>query len=608
MRVRWWLTLVVLCGCTSGPHELRVDMRTDLVPGAEFDGVIVTFNDEPANEMVFDASADYVSGARVLSTIAKPGEHVVDVQLMRGESTILRRSLSVALNADYGVTVVLTRDCRGIECPDEDGDANATQCLAGRCVVPECAPESPDLCGEAECSTADDCSSSAPCGSAQCNAGTCLYASDSSGCLGEAFCDPDAGCRDRSVVWGATLAGTDDAIVLAYSIEGPARVGLRDLDPIGESDLYLEGRSADGSTILWSRDLQTGNHEWADYLRMTATGQLLMAGVTKTPDLFADDGFVFDEVDGHDVFVAMLDPADGSVDWATVVLSEENGLDVVGAGADETGRVAAVFNAYTGRVGGFDFPENDPPLPNLVMFDTDGTALWTLPMDDDFEVHAVESRGGTTYVIGCTHDEIVIDGQTAPATGKDALIARIDDVDGTPTVVWLQLFDADDHIGFHDGVLDEDGVLHVVADYDSPATGYGVELADPPGSAWQGLIMGVDADGQATYTLELGGEQRDQITSIEHREGTLLVGGTSWGEFDVGPVSMTETGRRGFLLEMDTLGVPVRIESVGEGSLEAFDVGFTATTRCAVGEARARTEPPFYRGRNDTLYFGCAPR
>lgn len=600
--------MLVVCGCTSGPHELRVDLRTDLVPGAEFDAVVVTFDDDPPSEMAFDELADYLGGARVLSTMANPGDHVVDVHLMRGSSTILDRSVSVRLNADYGITVVLTRDCRGAVCPDEDGDANATQCLAGRCVVPECAPETPELCGEAECSTADDCSSAAPCGTAQCSAGTCLYASDSSGCERDSFCDPDAGCRDRSTLRGAlTLAGTDDMVVLGYSIQGPARVGTRDLVPIGASDLYLEGRSADGTTMLWSRDLQTGSHEWPEYLRTTATGQLLMAGVTESPDLFADDGLTFDEVDDDDLFVAMLDPNDGSVDWATVVSSDESGLEVVGVGADETGRVAAVFNAYTGRIGGLEFPESDPPIPNLVMLDSDGSALWTLPMDHDFEVHAVESRGGTTYVIGCTHDEIVIDGMTAPATGKDALIARIDDVSGAPEVVWLQLFDAEQHIGFHDGVLDDAGILHVVADYDSPASGYGVELVDPPGSAWQGLVMGVSPDGMATYTLTLGGEQLDKITSIEHRGGSLLVGGTSWGQFDVGSVTMTEDGRRGFLLEMDTLGVATRIESVGDGSREAFDVAFTGTTRCAVGEAGDRTEPPFYRGRYDTLYFGCAP-
>ena len=604
--MRWWLTsLLGVVACASGPHELRVDLRTDLVPGAEFDTILVAFDGEPARELT-PGEADYVIGARVLDTLAKPGEHVVEVSLTRNESTVLERAVHVRLDADYGITVVLTRDCRGVVCPGED--ASATQCLGGRCVVPECAPETPEACGAAECTTAADCSSAATCGAVQCNAGTCLYASDSSSCRAGAYCDPDAGCRDPSVVWGVGLAATDDVVVLGYSIEGPARVGDRDHEPIGASDMYLEGRSADGSTILWSRDLQTGNHEWPDAMRITPDGRLLMAGVTKAPELFADDGFIFPEVESHDVFVAMLDPTNGAVEWAIPVVSDENGLDVVGLGADETGRVAAVFMAYTGRVGDISFPESDPPVPHLVMLDSTGTPLWSLPTDDDFEVHAVETRGGTTYVIGCTHGEIVIDGVTAPATGKDALIARIDDVSGTPEVVWLQLLDAEQNIGFHDGVLDDAGILHVVADYDSPATGFGLELADPPASRWQGLVMGIDATGTATYSISVGGDEVDRINSIEHRAGTLLVGGTSVGQFDVGPVNMMESGRRGFLLEMDTLGVPMRIESVGSGSLEALDVALSATTRCALGDARARTEPPFFRGRVDTLYFGCAPR
>ena len=58
--MRWWLTsLLGVVACASGPHELRVDLRTDLVPGAEFDTILVAFDGEPARELT-PGEADYV--------------------------------------------------------------------------------------------------------------------------------------------------------------------------------------------------------------------------------------------------------------------------------------------------------------------------------------------------------------------------------------------------------------------------------------------------------------------------------------------------------------------------------------------------------------------
>ncbi len=602
--VRWWLTWVVALGaCTSGPHELRVDVRTDLVEGGEFNRIVVTFDGEMVREIETDSGTDYIAGTRVYDTIAKHGQHEVQVELFRNGSAVLDRSVTVRLNSDFGITVVLTRDCRGVDC--EDGEA--TQCLAGRCVVPECSPETPEFCGESDCTMASDCpSASGSCGSAVCSAGSCLYDGNSTECGGEAFCDPSAGCRDPSTFWGRpSIAGDASSVVLGYSLSGPTQIGGRSLETIGNSDLFLERRSADGSTVEWTRDLQTAAFEWIDYLRIMPNGQILLAGVIKDGDLFIDDGFTFEGVASHDTFVAVLDPTDGSALAANVAVSDDGSIDIIGVDGDETDRIAAVVLTSSGTMGSVTFPENEQRLPTLVMLDNTATPLWSLPMDDDFEVHAVATRAGVTYVIGCTHGEITIGDQTVPDTGKDALIARIDDTSGSPEVVWLELFDAEDDMGFHDGVIDDAGLLHVIADFNSAATGYGTTLEDPPGSGWQALVMGVGADGTATYTLPFGDTGHDQLTAIEHRDGALLVGGVGVGPFDIGTTSFDNNGRAGFVLELDVAGAPVGVSAIGRKTL---DVALTSTTLCGIGEARDNAEPAFYRGREDTLFFDCVAR
>ncbi|MCZ7677684.1 MAG: hypothetical protein M5U28_02460 [Sandaracinaceae bacterium] len=82
---RWGsLALLLLASACDGGHELAVDLRTDLVPGQEFDAVRVTLGDEPAPPVTASTGDDFASPRRVaeLSGVAA-GHHFVEVQLLR---------------------------------------------------------------------------------------------------------------------------------------------------------------------------------------------------------------------------------------------------------------------------------------------------------------------------------------------------------------------------------------------------------------------------------------------------------------------------------------------------------------------------------------------
>ncbi|HJL17471.1 MAG TPA: hypothetical protein RMH99_17510 [Sandaracinaceae bacterium LLY-WYZ-13_1] len=193
----------LLLACDPGPSLLLVDVRTDLVAGVEFDTVRVEVLSGAASgrfaEAPADAEADWVAGSRVAELMDLPaGELAVRVALLRDGAVVLDRPVRVDLEGALAVTVVMTRDCRGVECPRADADPTALACAGGRCVDDRCAEESPDRCGDPECTVDADCEPApAECATVRCVSGLCLRAGDDAACDEGWYCDPDVGCRER---------------------------------------------------------------------------------------------------------------------------------------------------------------------------------------------------------------------------------------------------------------------------------------------------------------------------------------------------------------------------------------------------------------------------
>ena len=209
-------SIALLGSCNAGRHDLFVDIKTDLRIPSDFVAVELTVTrpgtTEPlANEVVaaFELEGDLLSGVRIGELLAlEPGDYVVQVELRDSiGGLVIARSVAVNLQNDLVLTVVITRDCLGVVCPGTDDDAEETECLAGRCVVPECDPElTPELCGDSICSATTPCPAHATaCLIGACSDGVCLYAPQDSACGAGERCEVDFGCTS-----GCTLAMCDD--------------------------------------------------------------------------------------------------------------------------------------------------------------------------------------------------------------------------------------------------------------------------------------------------------------------------------------------------------------------------------------------------------------
>ena len=197
--------MVCAFACSSNDASLLVDLRTDLVPAAEFDGVVVELEGFGMEDTFPRTGDDFIAGQRVAEFDVPSGTYSGELRLFRRGDPVLSRSFVVTVQDRTGVTLLITRECAGVFC----GDPSALACLDGRCVPDTCTVETPELCPPAECTRDDECDAPvAACGAARCVDGVCFETDDGSCDEGE-YCEVNVGCIRVDEDAGALDAGFD---------------------------------------------------------------------------------------------------------------------------------------------------------------------------------------------------------------------------------------------------------------------------------------------------------------------------------------------------------------------------------------------------------------
>ncbi len=238
------LALAILSGACASELELSVDVKTDLVPGVEFDRVRVFLNgamvaeaDASLGESDFGESS--LTGERVadLSGLEK-GEYELRVVLdVPASGATQERTVLVDLDESLAVVVVLTRDCRNVACPG-DGSPSAISCLGGSCVDPTCVTGNEPSCPEPECTENAQCGTSVECAIGICAANVCLEAPSDDRCESGEYCSPEEGCLPVPVRFED--AGTEDAAMEDAAMEDAGRDVGPDASPDVGPDASVE--------------------------------------------------------------------------------------------------------------------------------------------------------------------------------------------------------------------------------------------------------------------------------------------------------------------------------------------------------------------------------
>ncbi len=187
---------VSLGACDSEPAVLVVDVETNLVPGVEFSSVHVQLDDRVVSigALVGD---DFQTPHRA-AEISGVSEGPADLSVLLVDAsgaTVLRRDIEIVIHGSVGITVVLSRDCVGIECAEPAPGTVATSCVDGRCLPRTCSPLDRLACGTPECTGASDCAVRVECASPACADGICLAFGDASRCATGELCHPEGGCE-----------------------------------------------------------------------------------------------------------------------------------------------------------------------------------------------------------------------------------------------------------------------------------------------------------------------------------------------------------------------------------------------------------------------------
>jgi hypothetical protein len=206
------LVTLTLLGCSGEETSLFVELRTDLVAGAEFFAVEAVLDGSGRVDRPAIGSQDFLTGQRIAEFDGiEPGQHVVTVRLLDADGTeVAHRRTRVDIDGQLALTVLVSRDCRTITCGLED------TCVHGECISVDCHEElNPTACGTFECASDGDCAPpSASCATAVCDLGACLAAPVADACAAMEYCDVDGGCRMRGAPRDAAVDAIADTSVM----------------------------------------------------------------------------------------------------------------------------------------------------------------------------------------------------------------------------------------------------------------------------------------------------------------------------------------------------------------------------------------------------------
>lgn len=276
--------LALLASCSPSGASLDVELETDFVAGRDFTHVRVEVNDRaygsdlavPGAMEIPSGTSSYVPSRRVAEFGAvASGEHVVRVRLLDAMGDpVVTRLIHLRLDGPFLLTVVISRDCAGITCPDPDGDPAFTTCFRGQCTSPSCGEPGAPACPTSQCTVDTDCVPTSACVVPTCDRGVCLQVGDDGACPPTERCDPTLGCVLREGV-------TPDA--------GQADASPGDACPTTET-ACTDGMDDDCDHAIDCADSDCSGIDCDDGLTCTVTDRCAMDGACAGLPMDCDDG------------------------------------------------------------------------------------------------------------------------------------------------------------------------------------------------------------------------------------------------------------------------------------------------------------------------------
>lgn len=223
--------LLAVSGCEPDTSAtILVELRTDLVPGVDFD-YFEFASVRRLRRPVFPAEygRSWLTPTFMGELAAEEGSREYIARLSLRTETVVERRLLVQISGRTGVQLILDRACVGVTCEDQ-----VPGCLAGQCVAAGCITGAePDCALTAECDDDRPCPAPSACATAACEPGGWCF-TDATSCPPDEYCDPTGGCLPipMSIMDGGVpptpdpvpdleIASTSTWVDLDIGIDGP---------------------------------------------------------------------------------------------------------------------------------------------------------------------------------------------------------------------------------------------------------------------------------------------------------------------------------------------------------------------------------------------------
>jgi len=504
------ISLLAACGEET---LLIVDVRTDVIPGAEFSRVELRADDDtPLAGVDVAMGDDWIEGERVAEISGLPeGQLSFDVVLLRpnGDEE-LRRGVRVEVRGRLAITIALTRDCIGRSCPD--GQA----CYQGMCVPPECTVESSDLCEVTpSCVTDAECVTTSACGIPRCVDNACLYGADAAACGAEEVCDPVVGCAAR---FRGPVPPIERATVLADVAIFALAIDVND-------NVYVAGSGSDEVDVGGGPLPYAGNRDVL-VASFTPAGVHRWSGQFGSPT--SDDGVRTERAFG----IAVDDTGAAYVTGVVVGTVDFGG-----------GPVPPAVEVIAGEASSF-----------VLALDPDGAYRWAtrFPTGEANGARAVAVDGmGRSYFAGESPGDVVIAGRMLSGLGgDDAWMASFDSAGALVDARLLGGAGSDAATALFS---DTDGSLWLAGETEGEAD-LGAGAVDA--QSRDGFLTLFDPAGVGVRTTLYSDRGHFMPEAIAVDGSGVALGGEFSGSFDFAGRTLGGGGNDAGVLVVDRMGVP----------------------------------------------------
>lgn len=346
----------------------------------------------------------------------------------------------------------------------------------------------------------------------------------------------------------------------ASSIDYPATAGVfgpskaADADNLVNLDAVVSKFGADGA-LLWSTYLGGTGHDSGRAIAVDSTSHVYVVGVAESWDFPATPGSLRDTTDGHDGFVAKIDPLGATLVWSTF-LGGLSGFDVPRAVALDGSRNVIV----AGQAGSGDFPVLNGYDTTFNGW-TDGfvskiaasgsSLLWSTLLGGGFhdDIHAITKNAmGDVFVTGETQSaDFPVSGWDATHNGNvDAFVAKLSS-NGRRLDYSTLLGGSQNEVGRAIAVDTSNNVTVAgeTSSFDFPTTASAFDRAF--GGATDGFVARFNSKGTSlTWSTFLGGDGTDLPTglALDASKNAYVTGLTMSSNFPL--VSAFDSTRAGF--------------------------------------------------------------